>query len=286
VTEFVGVLPSKVVERVWGCTQLPSGFQAFETGAAIGEIWHESCHPDPELLVKHIFTSERLSIQVHPGDDAARACGYKRGKDEAWLVVHAEPGAVIGLGLKREVSRAELVLASVSGDIENLLDWRPVTRGDFFYSPAGTVHAIGAGLTVIEIQQNLDLTYRLYDYGRPRELHVEDGVSVADLKPWVPVSGTRALGMGRSILIAGHSFTVEEWLLDQQVQAGMDGLELLFIPVEGSGFFDGQAMVPGSVFSGTRVVTITPERHLKLLVAYASPDFREGIFSRDLRDGR
>src|SRR3546814_2738640 len=92
-----------------------------------------------------------------------------RGKDEAWLILAAEPDSTIALGTKRPVGREELRDAALDGSIEDLLDWKPVKAGDFYYSPAGTVHAIGAGITLIEVQQNVDLTYRLYDYGRPRD---------------------------------------------------------------------------------------------------------------------
>jgi mannose-6-phosphate isomerase len=280
------LLPSKAVERLWGCTHLPSGYESFETGAPIGEIWHNSSQSDPELLVKHIFTSERLSIQVHPGDDVSRERGYKRGKDEAWLVVHAESEAVIGIGFKREVTRSELLVAASNGEIESLLDWQPVKCGDFFYVRAGTVHAIGAGLTVIEVQQNLDLTYRLYDYGRPRKLHLEEGISVAELKPSIKMSSAQALEMGRSVLVAGERFVVEEWTLDQEVWAGIDGLELLFIPVEGAAFLSGETMRPGSVFSGNRVARVVPEKGFRMLVAYVGGSIHKDIFRHALPNDR
>jgi len=204
-------LPRRHVERVWGRRDLAGPFQP-PPGASepIGEIWFEDS-PEAALLVKYLFTSERLSIQVHPDDEAARARGYARGKDEAWYVVAAEPGAVIGLGLTRAVSREALAAAALDGSIEELLDWRPVAAGEFFYSPAGTVHAIGAGLSLVEIQQNLDLTYRLYDYGRPRELHVEDAVAVADPRPWTPPFAPVEAAPGRTILAAGGAFVLERW---------------------------------------------------------------------------
>jgi len=204
-------LPRRHVERVWGRTDLAGPF-APPPGASepIGEIWFEDS-PEAALLVKYLFTSERLSVQVHPDDEAARARGYPRGKDEAWYVVAAEPGAVIGLGLTRAVSRDELRSAALDGSIEHLLDWRPVAAGQFFYSPAGTVHAIGAGLSLVEIQQNLDLTYRLYDYGRPRELHVEDAVAVADPRPWTAPFAPAEAAPGRTILAARGAFVLERW---------------------------------------------------------------------------
>ena len=144
-------LEHRYEQRVWGRDMLPAWAEAQPLpGAPIGEIWFvEDGDVPAELLVKYLFTSERLSIQVHPDDVAACAIGLPRGKDEAWLVLEAAPDAVIGLGLKHEVSKDELRAAAVDGSIERLIDWRPVSAGDFFYSPAGTIHAIGPGLSLM-----------------------------------------------------------------------------------------------------------------------------------------
>lgn len=174
----------RIVEKPWGRTDLPPSFGG-PSASPVGEVWFE--HPDGRdlpLLVKYIFTSEKLSVQVHPNDDEARERGLPRGKNECWYILDAEPGATLGLGLRSEVSADELRVAAMNGSIEQLLDWRPVTPGDFFYVPAGTIHAIGAGITLLEVQQNSDVTYRLYDYGRPRELHLEDGIAVAKRGPY------------------------------------------------------------------------------------------------------
>jgi len=217
------------VERIWGRRDLPPGFPRPPGDEPIGEIWFEP--PDgAELLVKYLFTSERLSIQVHPDDAAARAGGHARGKDEAWYVIDAEPGAVIGLGLTREVSRGALRQAALDGSIENLLDWRPVATGDLLYSPAGTIHAIGAGIALIEVQQNVDLTYRLYDYGRPRELHLDEAVAVAKPGPWAPPSRS--------------AFTLER--LDAACALD-DGA--VAVPLRSGGAIDGEPLVAGSVWS-------------------------------------
>ena len=152
-------------------------------GKRIGEVWFEG-RDDLPLLAKYIFTSERLSIQVHPNDEQARARGLRRGKSECWYVLAAEPGAVLGLGLKRASSKDEVRAAALDGCIEEMVDWRPVRGGDFVHVPAGTIHAIGAGLSLLEFQQNSDVTYRLYDYGRPRELHVDDAIAVSNLAPF------------------------------------------------------------------------------------------------------
>jgi mannose-6-phosphate isomerase len=147
----------------------------------IGEAWYQS----PGLpLLKWIFTAERLSVQVHPGDTYARLHHSSAGKTEAWYVVHAKPGASLGLGLRTALTPEQARAAALDGSIENLLNWIPVRAGDTVFIPAGTIHAIGAGLAVVEIQQDSDITYRLYDYGRGRELHLDRGLEVSDLNPW------------------------------------------------------------------------------------------------------
>jgi mannose-6-phosphate isomerase len=175
-------LDRRYVEKPWGRASLPPQFDP-PPGARVGELWLAGA-ADLPLLVKYIFTSERLSIQVHPNDAQARRRGLPHGKGECWYVIDAEPGAVLGLGPTRAVEAEELRLAALDGSIEQLIGWRPVGAGDFVLVPPGTIHAIGAGITLLEIQQNLDVTYRLYDYGRPRELHLEDAIDVAVRTPF------------------------------------------------------------------------------------------------------
>jgi mannose-6-phosphate isomerase len=167
-------LPIRSVAKPWGRDILPAPFTA-PGGQRIGEIWFEPPAALDELLVKYIFTSEALSVQVHPSD--AQLPGH--GKEECWLVIDAEPGAKLGVGFNAPISADAMRAAALDGSIERLLHWYPVSAGDFFYIPAGTVHAIGAGVSLIEVQQNSDVTYRLYDYGRPRELHLDAGLAVA-----------------------------------------------------------------------------------------------------------
>jgi mannose-6-phosphate isomerase len=203
------------VEKPWGRTQLPSMFDPPE-GKRIGEVWFEG-DPDLPLLAKYIFTSERLSIQVHPSDDQARARGLVQGKTECWTILDAEPGATIGLGTKRPLSPDELREAALDGSIEELIDWRPVSAGDFYFVPAGTVHAIGAGISLLEFQQNADVTYRLYDYGRPRKLHLDDGVAVANAAPYPAALVQHLDGGDERTLVDGPHFTL--------VQSNTDALQ-------------------------------------------------------------
>ncbi|HEY4047294.1 MAG TPA: type I phosphomannose isomerase catalytic subunit [Acidobacteriaceae bacterium] len=129
---------------------------------------------DFPLLLKLLFPREKLSVQVHPDDAmATQVAGEPRGKTECWYVLQAEPGAAIALGLRAGTTEKEIRAAIAEKTLENLLQWIPVSPGDMIYVDAGTVHAIGPGVVLLETQQYSDLTYRLYDYGRPRELHVD-----------------------------------------------------------------------------------------------------------------
>ena len=167
-------LPAKFLEKVWGATDLSPWYPSSDK--KIGEIWFEA---DLALLVKFVFTSDKLSVQVHPDDSFAAAYEHSRGKTEMWYVLRADPGAQIALGFRETVNRERLREAALTGEIEHLLNWIDVSAGDAFFTPAGTVHAIGGGLALCEIQQHSDITYRLYDYGRPRELHLDKAIQVA-----------------------------------------------------------------------------------------------------------
>lgn len=204
------------VEKPWGRTKLPPAF-ANAGGRRIGEIWlGDASLP---LLAKYLLTSEKLSVQVHPNKGQAQARGFRRGKSECWLVLDAEPRAVIGLGLRREVAENELRSAALDGSIEELIDWRPVRAGDFFYVAAGTIHAIGGGISLLEFQQNSDATFRLYDYGRPRSLHLDDAAAVADRGPYLERAQRIERGEDR-ILVSGPDFRLvhchSDWLRDRQ----------------------------------------------------------------------
>jgi mannose-6-phosphate isomerase len=130
------------------------------------------------LLMKFLFPREWLSVQVHPNDAEAQAIGQPRGKNECWYVVSAEPDAKLALGFREKMTPEEIERAIHEGTLESKLQYVPVKAGDMVYVEAGTIHAIGPGMIVLETQQYSDTTYRLYDYGRPRELHLKDGLAV------------------------------------------------------------------------------------------------------------
>jgi mannose-6-phosphate isomerase len=131
---------------------------------------------DYPLLLKILFPHEKLSVQVHPDDALAVASGQVRGKTECWYVLTAAPGAAVALGLKPGTDAGRIRTAVSDHTMEDLMIQVPVVAGDMVYVDAGTVHAIGPGVILLETQQTSDLTYRLYDYGRPRELHVEKAI--------------------------------------------------------------------------------------------------------------
>jgi mannose-6-phosphate isomerase len=229
------------VEKPWGRTDLPSIFPAAD-GRRIGEVWFENADGrDLPLLVKYIFTSERLSIQVHPDDAEARARGLTRGKEEIWFILDCEPGATLGIGLTESMTAQQFRAAAEDGSIEQWIDWKPVKPGDCYFIPAGTVHAIGAGITLVEIQQNADVTYRLYDYGRPRELHLDDGVSVSLLMPYGRAPIEAPLGQARCLISdaeAPFSLELVQWT-DGQSLVVPDGKSLWFTPLLGAGEING-----------------------------------------------
>ena len=203
------VLKPILQERIWGVNTLPTWLEQPVSGKPVGEAWltAESCvaqdldsgaaptlgeladrfprelgnadgHGFP-LLMKLLFPREKLSVQVHPNDAQAQALGMPRGKSECWYVLEAEPGAEVAVGLREPLPMGEIARAIEDGTLESKLRYVPVKGGDMVYVDAGTIHAIGPGMTVLETQQYSDTTYRLYDYGRPRELHVREGLAVS-----------------------------------------------------------------------------------------------------------
>ncbi len=174
--------------------------------------------PEFPLLIKVLFPREKLSVQVHPDDVLAQQMGEPRGKTECWYALEAEPGAKVALGLKPGVTADQVRAAIEDQSLEELLGWLPIGAGDMVYVDAGTVHAIWPGAVILETQQTSDVTYRLYDYGRPRELHVDRSLeamrldtAAGKIKPWRDDSHT--------VLVDEKYFRVERWTLDSAAQA-------------------------------------------------------------------
>jgi len=182
----------------------------------IGELWFERADPDAldsQLQLKLLFTSQPLSIQVHPNDDQAVEAGFPRGKTEAWYVVAAEKDAKVGVGLKRTCSMQDLRIAAQGGVIEALMDWRKVSPGDIVNVPAGTIHAIGAGVVIAEIQQRSDITYRLHDYGRNRQLHLDLALAVCNPGPSISRARSGRISDQRQLLSCTPFFCFEKIVL-------------------------------------------------------------------------
>ena len=173
------------------------------------------------LLVKFLDTADWLSVQVHPDDAYARTHEAESGwlgKAEAWVVLEAEPDARVIYGVKRPLTREELRAAAQDGTILELLNFVPVQQGDVIYVPPGTIHALGPGLLVYEVSQRSDLTYRLYDYGRGRELHLDRALDVARLEP--PTAGPHRMRAG--LLLETPWFKL--FMASRQLQAPEDAL--------------------------------------------------------------
>ncbi len=198
--------------KPWGIVDPRPWSSAGDGANTIGEIWYErsdSAAVPPSLLLKLLFTSQPLSIQVHPDDAYAQSTGLPNGKTEAWHILDAAPEAKVGLGLKRRVSPEQLRHAIDDGSISDLLVWNAAHPGDTISVPAGTIHAIGAGLVIAEIQQRSDTTFRLFDHGRGRELHIEGALAVADAGPADFVVTPTRLTDARTLLVSNSYFTFE-----------------------------------------------------------------------------
>ena len=177
---------ARAVPKPWGILDLSPWSRAHHDGVPIGEIWYERsgrAAADPLLLLKLLFTNQPLSIQVHPDDAFAHSIGLPSGKTEAWYVLSAAPEAKVALGLNQRLTPQQLREAVGDGSISDLIVWQAVSPDDVIFVPAGTIHAIGAGLVIAEIQQRSDATFRLFDHGRQRDLHIESAVAVANAGP-------------------------------------------------------------------------------------------------------
>jgi mannose-6-phosphate isomerase len=227
------------VGRVWGFKDLRPWYDRVAEGELIGEVWltGDECRaatgpcagqslagifeqmpeallgvgspwPGSPLLIKVIFAREKLSVQVHPDDRMAQKYGAPRGKTECWYALAADKGAQVAAGLKPGVTLEQIKDGIRAGTLEESLNVLDVTAGDMIYVAAGTVHAIWPGSILLETQQNCDLTYRLYDYGRPRELHIEKALEAIRLTTGAVKIAPRAMA-DRTILLDAKYFRVE-----------------------------------------------------------------------------
>jgi mannose-6-phosphate isomerase len=284
-------------ERPWGARDLAPIYDKQAEGAPIGEAWltGDACRvangplrgrtlgelakelgqeltgsaaPAPDrfpLLIKFLFPREKLSVQVHPDDEGAKRLGQACGKTECWYVLAAEPGAQVGLGLKRGTTRDELRRAIAETRAEALLNWIDVHAGDMIYVDAGTVHAIGPGSILVETQQNSDTTYRLYDYGRPRPLHVEDGLAATKEKTHAGKVRREANAVS---LIESPCFAVAKRRLERgqswEAPAGGGESPRILVALEGGGRVEAPGQEPITFARGEAVVVPASAREFSV----------------------
>jgi mannose-6-phosphate isomerase len=245
----VSRLPATPYTKVWGTPRTEPWYRN-DDRKQIGEIWFEASETVP-LLVKLLFTSDLLSVQVHPGDEYARQHENSRGKTEMWHILRADPGARIAAGLKESVSAERLRAACVSGEVESMLQWTEVHPGDTFFIPAGTIHAIGAGIVACEVQQLSDVTYRLYDYGRGRELHLDRGMEVVKPDAWDARALPGSQGSGPRLLKACQYFRTERLSVNGEEQCPSPARNTLYIALEGEGTIAGLPFTAGEGFESS-----------------------------------
>jgi len=271
--------------RVWGFRDLRPWYDRVAEGDPIGEVWltgddcligtgphagkklgvlfseeratllgtdapaADESGADSPLLIKTIFAKEKLSVQVHPDDKMARKYGEPRGKTECWYALAAEPGAEVAVGVKPGTTLAEIQEGISAGTLEDRLNMVPVAAGDLIYVDAGTVHSIWPGSILLETQQNADVTYRMYDYGRPRELHIEKSLEATKLTTRAGKVAPLELA-DRTLLIDVEYFRIERIPVKGNLTSesllgasGRRGLEYLFA-ASGAGRLTGAGFEP------------------------------------------
>lgn len=263
-------------EKIWGGRDLEKFRDNLPEGD-IGESWDIACHPNGigvvkngedkgsrfddlikkyenslvgskvsieklPLLVKLINSKEKLSVQVHPGDEYAAKYEGDYGKTEAWYVLDAKPNASLIVGTKN-CTKEEFEIAIKSGEVEKYLNKIDVKKGDCFLINSGLIHAICEGVIIAEIQQNSDITYRVYDYGRPREIHVEKALEVTNFDLQCEnLKGEEISfdGFKKSLLCKNEYFGIEKLTIDEALKDSSDVEKFdILTCVEGEGIIEG-----------------------------------------------
>lgn len=266
-------------DYLWGGTKLKTLFGRDNGDKIIAESWEASVHKDGEsvlstgqtlsaylqeigeelpVLIKYIDAKQNLSVQVHPSDEYARKYEGDNGKTETWYILSADEGAGIYCGLKTEIDKAEFRRKVLDGTVEEVLNFIPVKAGDCFLIKAGTLHAIGAGCVICEVQQNSNVTYRVYDYnrvdanGNKRALHVEKALDVIRFERYQDETGTgeweTISGATMRLLTKCEYFRCKEWRVDGVSQTcNADSFTVVNV-LEGTGRMNGEAFVAGDTF--------------------------------------
>ncbi|MEP6821874.1 MAG: type I phosphomannose isomerase catalytic subunit [Chthoniobacterales bacterium] len=272
-------------ERIWGGRRLETLFgKGLPPGACIGESWEIVDRPDDQsvvregrlcgrtlhhlwenhraeifgemedaprfpLFLKLLDAEEKLSVQVHPPADLAAELGGEP-KTECWYVAHAEPTAELYVGLKKGSSRADFEAALAKGTAQEQLHRIPVSAGDAMFLPSGRVHAIGAGNVLVEVQQNSDTTYRVFDWNRvdskgsPRTLHIQESLRSIDFDDYEP----ELVEHGGELLVADPLFTLEEWSLTEERPVSERGIFAIVTCLSGAVRCAGVELTPGNFF--------------------------------------
>jgi mannose-6-phosphate isomerase len=266
--------------RPWGFQDLEPWYDYKTAREPIGEVWltGEMCvadtgplkgtsladitkqHRDPlvgsgvvgtdfPLLIKLLFPKDKLSVQVHPDDALAQRYGEPRGKTECWYALDAQPGAAVALGIRPGFTVEQVKAAVHDASLESLLEMVPVEKGDMLFVDAGTVHAMGPGVVMLETQQTSDLTYRMYDYGSARELHLEKSFAAMRLKTRAGKVPPRPVD-GHCVLIDERYFRIERWPLRAGAAVALTArsqvVQMLFV-TQGSLQISGESFEPFTV---------------------------------------
>jgi mannose-6-phosphate isomerase len=297
-------------EKIWGGRDLEKFRDNLPSGS-IGESWDIACHPNGigivengeekgtrfdelinkyehalvgskvsteklPLLVKLINSKEKLSVQVHPGDEYAAKYEGDYGKTEAWYVVDAKPNAALIVGTKN-CTKKEFEIAIKSGKVENYLNKIEVKKGDCFLINSGLIHAICEGVIIAEIQQNSDVTYRVYDYGRPREIHVKKALEVInfDIK-CENLEGEEVSfdGFKRSLLCRNEYFGMEKFIIHETLKDESDKEKFdILTCVDGEGTIKGDGYLEKIKIGDSYLIPATLGKyeiigHLTILKSY------------------
>lgn len=228
----------EIAAEAWVLSCHPNGHSTVQNGEFAGKTLAEALtlweQPQLDILVKLIDARDKLSLQVHPNDAYAAAHHGSRGKTEMWYVLDAEPGAELICGFDREITTEEFAAQIAAGTPEQVVSHVPVHAGDVFFIPPGTVHAIGAGILLAEVQQNSDITYRVWDWGRvgadgkPRQLHVKQALAVSKTEPYAHgnVDSTVTEMTGGTLRLLAKCPYFETWA------ATLDGTAEVCIPAD------------------------------------------------------
>ena len=248
----------EIIAETWELSYYPGGECFIDSGDYKGKMLKDVAtnndlgknikkHEFFPILIKLIDANQDLSVQVHPSDKYALEHEHSYGKTEMWYVVEATEDAMLHIGFNKDVTKDEVEQRIIDGTILEVMNHIKVKPGDCYFIPSGTLHAIGKGCLVIEIQENSDLTYRVYDYGRvgkdgkPRELHIEKALKVTNYEK------TEVYNIQGHFLANNIYFRVRKEENIREIVAGLDSF-VTFTVIEGSGTANNMPFSKGDTF--------------------------------------